>query len=76
MLGDRAISTRWWQHQRANRPIDLRILASSDVRSINNLLTVIQSCCRQRRSAFEFFEQAIEARVDPAVQAPCLIPQV
>jgi transposase len=41
-----------------------------------NLLTVIQTCRRQRRSVIEFFEQAIKARVNPAVQTPSLIPQV
>jgi transposase len=41
-----------------------------------NLLTVIQTCRRQRRSVIEFFEQAIKARLNPAVQTPSLIPQV
>lgn len=41
-----------------------------------NLLTVIQTCRRQGRSVIEFFEQAIKAMVNPAVQIPSLIPQV
>jgi transposase len=41
-----------------------------------NLLTVIQTCRRQGRSVIDFFEQAIKAMVNPAVQLPSLIPQV
>jgi transposase len=41
-----------------------------------NLLTVIQTCRRQRRSVIEFFDQAIKAMVNSAVQTPSLIPQV
>jgi transposase len=41
-----------------------------------NLLTVIQTCRRQRRSVIEFFDQAIKAMVNSAVQTPYLIPQV
>ena len=39
-----------------------------------NLLTVIQTCRRQGRSVIEFFDQAIKAMVNPAVQTPSLIP--
>jgi transposase len=39
-----------------------------------NLLTVIQTCRRQGRSVMEFFDQAIKAMVNPAVQTPSLIP--
>ncbi|MHC5718597.1 MAG: DUF6444 domain-containing protein [Nostoc sp.] len=41
-----------------------------------NLLTVIQTCRRQGRSVIDFFDQAIKAMVNPAVQAPSLIPQI
>jgi transposase len=41
-----------------------------------NLLTVIQTCRRQKRSVIEFFDQAIKAMVNPAVQTPSLIPPV
>lgn len=41
-----------------------------------NLLTVIQTCRRQGCSVIEFFDQAIKAMVNPAVQTPSLIPQV
>jgi hypothetical protein len=41
-----------------------------------NLLTVVQTCRRQGRSVIEFFEQAIKAIVNPAVQAPSLIPLI
>ena len=41
-----------------------------------NLLTVRQTCRRQRRSVIEFFDQAIKAMVNSAVQTPSLIPQV
>jgi transposase len=41
-----------------------------------NLLTVIQTCRHQGRSVIEFFQQAIKAIVNPAVQAPSLIPAV
>jgi transposase len=41
-----------------------------------NLLTVIQTCRRQRRSVIEFFDQAIKAMVNSGVQTPSLIPQV
>jgi transposase len=41
-----------------------------------NLLAVIQTCHRQRRSVIEFFDQAIKAMVNSAVQTPSLIPQV
>jgi transposase len=41
-----------------------------------SLLTVVQTCRRQGRSVIEFFEQAIEAMVNPAVQIPSLIPQL
>lgn len=41
-----------------------------------NLLTVIQTCRRQKRSVIEFFDQAIKAMVNPAVQIPSLIPPV
>ena len=41
-----------------------------------NLLTVIQTCRRQKRSVIEFFDQAIKAMVNPAVQTPSLIPLV
>ena len=41
-----------------------------------NLLTVIQTCRRQKRSVIEFFDQAIKAMVNSAVQTPSLIPQV
>ncbi|EGK89415.1 IS66 family transposase [Microcoleus vaginatus PCC 9802] len=41
-----------------------------------NLLTVIQTCRRQRRSVIDFFDQAIKAMVNSAVQTPSLIPQV
>ncbi|BAZ29660.1 transposase IS66 (plasmid) [Cylindrospermum sp. NIES-4074] len=41
-----------------------------------NLLTVIQTCRRQGRSVIEFFEQAIKAIVNTAVQTPSLIPPV
>jgi transposase len=39
-----------------------------------NLLTVIQTCRRQGRSVMKFFDQAIKAMVNPAVQTPSLIP--
>jgi transposase len=39
-----------------------------------NLLTVIQTCRHQGRSVIEFFDQAIKAMVDSAVQTPSLIP--
>jgi len=41
-----------------------------------NLLTVVQTCRRQGRSVIQFFEQAIKAIVNPAVQAPSLIPLI
>lgn len=41
-----------------------------------NLLTVIQTCRRQGRSVIDFFDQAIKAIVNPAVQTPSLIPLV
>jgi len=41
-----------------------------------NLLTVIQTCRRQKCSVIEFFDQAIKAMVNSAVQTPSLIPQV
>jgi len=40
-----------------------------------NLLTVVQTCRRQRRSVIDFFEQAIKAMVNPDIQEPSLIPQ-
>jgi hypothetical protein len=39
-----------------------------------NLLTIVQTCRRQGRSVIEFFEQAIQAIVNPKVQAPSLVP--
>jgi hypothetical protein len=36
----------------------------------------LRSCRRQRRSVIEFFDQAIKAMVNSAVQTPSLIPQV
>lgn len=41
-----------------------------------NLLTVVQTCRRQGRSVIDFFEQAIKAMVNPALQEPSLIPQI
>ena len=41
-----------------------------------NLLTVVQTCRRQGRSVIGFFEQAIQAMVNPSVPAPSLIPQI
>jgi hypothetical protein len=41
-----------------------------------NLLTVVQTCRSQGRSVIEFFQQAIQAIVNPAVHAPSLIPQI
>lgn len=41
-----------------------------------NLLTVVQTCRRQKRSVIDFFEQAIKARVNPDMQEPSLIPQI
>ncbi len=41
-----------------------------------NLLTVIQTCRRQGGSVIDFFDQAIKAMVNPAVQTPSLIPLV
>jgi transposase len=41
-----------------------------------NLLTVVQTCRSQGRSVIQFFQQAIKAMVNPAVQSPSLIPQV
>jgi len=41
-----------------------------------NLLTVLQTCRSQGRSVIEFFQQAIKEIVNPAVQAPSLIPQL
>lgn len=41
-----------------------------------NLLTVIQTCRRQGRSVIDFFDQAIKAIVNPALQTPSLIPQI
>lgn len=41
-----------------------------------NLLTVIQTCRRQGRSVIDFFDQAIKAMLNPAVQTPSLIPLV
>ena len=41
-----------------------------------NLLTVVQTCGRQGRSVIGFFEQAIQAIVNPSVAAPSLIPQI
>jgi len=41
-----------------------------------NLLTVVQTCRRQGRSVINFFEQAIKAMVNPALQEPSLIPQI
>jgi transposase len=41
-----------------------------------NLLTVIQTCRRQGRSVIDFFDQAIKAMVNPAVQTPSLIPHI
>ncbi|BDA70058.1 Transposase IS66 [Calothrix sp. PCC 7716] len=39
-----------------------------------NLLTIVQTCRRQGRSVIEFFEQALQAIVNPKIQAPSLIP--
>lgn len=41
-----------------------------------NLLTVVQTCRRQGRSVIGFFEQAIQAIVNPSMPAPSLIPQI
>jgi transposase len=41
-----------------------------------HLLTVVQTCRRQERSVIEFFEQALQAMVNPSVQTPSLIPQL
>ena len=41
-----------------------------------NLLTVIQTCRHQGRSVIEFFDQAMKAMVNSAVQTPSLIPLI
>ncbi len=41
-----------------------------------NLFTVVQTCRSQGRSVIDFFQQAIKAIINPALQAPSLIPQV
>ncbi len=41
-----------------------------------NLLTVVQTCRRQGRSVIGFFEQAIQAIVNPSMPAASLIPQI
>ena len=39
-----------------------------------NLLTVVQTCRRQKRSVIGFFEQAIIALIGDSQQAPSLLP--
>ena len=41
-----------------------------------NLLTVIQTRRHQGRSVIKFFDQALKAMVDSAVQTPSLIPLI
>ncbi|MEW5856382.1 MAG: IS66 family transposase [Cyanobacteriota bacterium] len=40
-----------------------------------NLLTVVQTCRRQERSAIDFFEQALKAQLSHSQYTPSLIPQ-
>ena len=41
-----------------------------------NLLSIVQTCCRQGRSVIQFFEQSLQAIVHTSVPAPSLLPQL